>query len=102
DLANNNGGWQWAASTGTDAQPYFRIFNPTLQGERFDPQGAYVSRWVPELSKLPTRWVHRPSEAPAEALRDAGVALGDTYPVPIVDHLEQRDRAVAMYREVDV
>jgi deoxyribodipyrimidine photo-lyase len=102
DLASNNGGWQWAASTGTDAQPYFRIFNPTFQGERFDPQGAYVRRWVPELSKLPARWVHRPWEAPAEALRDAGIALGDTYPAPIVDHLEQRDRAVAMYREADV
>jgi deoxyribodipyrimidine photo-lyase len=102
DLASNNGGWQWAASTGTDAQPYFRIFNPTLQGERFDPHGAYVRRWLPELSKLPTRWAHRPWEAPTEALRDAGVALGDTYPAPIVDHLEQRDRAVAMYREAEV
>ena len=102
DLASNNGGWQWAASTGTDAQPYFRIFNPTLQGERFDPPGAYVGRWVPELSKLPGRWVHRPWEAPAEALRNAGVALGETYPVPIVDHVEQRDRALAMYREADI
>jgi len=102
DLASNNGGWQWAASTGTDPQPYFRIFNPTLQGDRFDPQGVYVRRWVPELSKLPARWVHRPWEAPAEALRNAGVALGATYPTPIVDHQEQRDRALAMYREVDV
>jgi deoxyribodipyrimidine photo-lyase len=102
DLASNNGGWQWAASTGTDAQPYFRIFNPVRQGERFDPHGTYVARWVPELSKLPARWVHRPWEAPAEALRNAGVALGETYPTPIVDHAEQRDRALAMYREVDV
>jgi deoxyribodipyrimidine photo-lyase len=101
DLASNNGGWQWAASTGTDAQPYFRIFNPTLQGERFDPQGAYVSRWVPELSKLPARWVHHPWKAPAEALRNAGVALGETYPTPIVDHQEQRDRVVGMYREAE-
>jgi deoxyribodipyrimidine photo-lyase len=101
DLASNNGGWQWAASTGTDPQPYFRIFNPTHQGDRFDPQGVYVRRWVPGLSKLPARWVHRPWEAPAEALRNAGVALGATYPTPIVDHQEQRDRALAMYREVD-
>ena len=102
DLASNNGGWQWAASTGTDAQPYFRIFNPVLQGERFDPRGTYVDRWVPELSKLPRRCVHRPWEAPAEVLRKAGVALGETYPAPIVDHVEQRDRALAMYREAEV
>jgi len=101
DLASNNGGWQWAASTGTDAQPYFRIFNPVLQGERFDPHGAYVGRWVPELSKLPARWVHRPWEAPAPALDDWGVVLGESYPTPIVDHQEQRDRALAMYREAD-
>ena len=99
DLASNNGGWQWAASTGTDSQPYFRIFNPILQGERFDPEGVYASRWLPELSKLPTRWIHRPWEAPAQVLHDAGVALGVTYPPPIVDHLQQRDRAVAMYRK---
>ncbi len=98
DLASNNGGWQWAASTGTDAQPFFRIFNPTLQGKRFDPDGAYIHRWLPELSKLPARWVHRPWEAPEKVLRDAGVALGVTYPSPIVEHLLQRERAVAMYR----
>jgi deoxyribodipyrimidine photo-lyase len=102
DPASNNGGWQWAASTGTDAQPYFRIFNPILQGERFDPEGAYARRWLPELSKLPARWIHRPWEAPAQALRDAGVALGVTYPAPIVDHARQRDRAVTMYREAGV
>ena len=100
DLASNNGGWQWAASTGTDAQPYFRIFNPSLQGERFDPAGAYVRRWLPELAGLPARWMHRPWEAPAQVLRDADVGLGVTYPSPIVDHVQQRDRAVAMYREV--
>ena len=99
NLANNNGGWQWAASTGTDAQPYFRIFNPTLQGKRFDPEGAYVSRWVPEVSKLAARWIHHPWEAPAQVLADAGIVLGSTYPLPIVEHMEQRDRAVAMYRE---
>jgi deoxyribodipyrimidine photo-lyase len=89
DLASNNGGWQWAAGTGTDAQPWFRVFNPTLQGERFDPDGAYVRRWVPELARVPARWVHRPWEAPDPP---AG------YPAPIVDHAVQRERALAMYR----
>ena len=64
DLASNNGGWQWAAGTGTDAQPYFRIFNPVLQGQRFDPEGAYVRRWVPELARMPARWIHRPGRRP--------------------------------------
>ena len=64
DLAANNGGWQWAASTGTDAQPWFRIFNPTSQGERFDPDGDYVRRWVPELARVPARWIHQPWELP--------------------------------------
>jgi len=91
DLANNNGGWQWAAGTGTDAQPWFRVFNPVLQGQRFDPDGAYVRRWVPELAKVPDRWVHRPWDAPAPPR---------SYPAPVVDHAEQRDRALAMYRAV--
>uniref|UniRef100_A0A832I1E8 Deoxyribodipyrimidine photo-lyase n=1 Tax=Eiseniibacteriota bacterium TaxID=2212470 RepID=A0A832I1E8_UNCEI len=98
DLASNNGGWQWAAGTGTDSQPYFRIFNPVLQGEKFDPDGAYVRRFVPELARVPARWIHRPWEAPPLALAEAGVTLGDTYPAPIVDHAEQRARALAMYR----
>jgi deoxyribodipyrimidine photo-lyase len=98
DRAGNNGGWQWAASTGTDAQPYFRIFNPVLQGRRFDPDGAYVRRWVPELSRLPARWMHRPWEAPASMLTEARVALGQDYPRPIVDHDEQRASAIAMCR----
>ena len=87
DPASNNGGWQWAASTGTDAQPYFRIFNPTSQGERFDPHGAYVRRWLPELERLGGKSVHRPWEA---LLESRG------YPAPIVDH--QRERAVALER----
>jgi deoxyribodipyrimidine photo-lyase len=97
DPANNNGGWQWAASTGTDAQPWFRIFNPMLQGRRFDPEGTYVKRWVPELRAVPAVWVHRPWEAPAEVLRKAKIALGRDYPAPIVDHGEQRERALAMF-----
>ncbi len=98
DLASNNGGWQWAASTGTDAQPYFRIFNPVLQGERYDARGEYVKRWVPELAGLEPKWLHRPWEAPDEALDRAGIALGRDYPQPIVDHAEQRDLALEMFR----
>jgi deoxyribodipyrimidine photo-lyase len=88
DPASNNGGWQWAASTGTDAQPYFRIFNPLLQGEKFDPDGAYVRRFVPELRHLPDRYVHRPWEAATPP---------PDYPPPIVDHAERRVAAIARY-----
>jgi deoxyribodipyrimidine photo-lyase len=100
DLASNNGGWQWAAGTGTDAQPWFRVFNPVLQGEKFDPEGVYTRRWLPELARVPDRWLHRPWEAPPLALAEAGVTLGETYPHPMVDHAIQRDRALAMFREV--
>lgn len=96
DWANNNAGWQWSAGSGLDAQPYFRVFNPTAQGERFDPDGEYVKRWVPELCRLPARFIHRPSEAPPEVLRAAGVTLGTTYPRPIVDHDEARTRFLAV------
>jgi len=98
DLAANNGGWQWAASTGTDAQPFFRIFNPIAQGERFDREGAYVRRWVPELARVPGRWVHRPWEMPEREARAAGLVLGTTYPHRIVRHEEQRPKALALYR----
>jgi len=91
DLANNNGGWQWAAGTGTDAQPYFRIFNPVLQGEKFDPEGAYVKRWVPELANMPVRQVHKPWEAPM---------LAGDYPERVVVHEDQRALALAMYGAV--
>ena len=100
DLAANNGGWQWAAGTGTDAAPYFRIFNPTSQGLRFDPDGAYVKRWVPELAALPASQVHAPAEAPPLLLASAGVTLGETYPFPIVDHAAQRVACLAMYQKV--
>lgn len=92
DWAQNNAGWQWSAGCGTDAQPYFRVFNPTLQGEKFDPRGDYVRRYVPELAGLPAELIHRPAEAPAAALRAAGVELGKTYPEPIVEHALARDR----------
>lgn len=100
DLASNNGGWQWAAGTGTDAAPYFRIFNPVSQGLRFDSEGAYVKRWLPELAGVPADLVHRPWEAPPLVLAEARVTLGETYPLPIVDHAVQREAALAMYREV--
>ncbi len=100
DLASNNGGWQWAAGTGTDAAPYFRIFNPISQGMRFDPLGTYVRQWVPELSRLPVASVHRPWETAPLLLADAGVSLGENYPTPIVDHAVQREKALAMYAEV--
>lgn len=98
DVAQNAGNWQWVAGTGTDATPYFRIFNPTAQSRRFDPAGGYLRRWLPELAALPDRHLHAPWEAPADALAAAGVALGDTYPEPIVDHAKARRRALAAYR----
>ena len=100
DPAANNGGWQWAASTGTDAQPYFRIFNPTTQGQKFDPDGAYVRRYVPELAKVPDKYIHEPWRlSPADQTR-AGVTIGHDYPAPIVDHKLQREKALAIYNKV--
>ncbi|MBN8628618.1 MAG: FAD-binding domain-containing protein, partial [Planctomycetes bacterium] len=95
DLANNPLGWQWVGGCGADAAPYFRVFNPTSQGEKFDPAGDYVRRYVPELSKLPAQWIHRPWEAPNEVLQQAGIKLGRDYPEPIVDHAEAREEALA-------
>ncbi|ARN80418.1 cryptochrome/photolyase family protein [Methylocystis bryophila] len=99
DLANNAASWQWIAGCGADAAPYFRVFNPTLQGEKLDPAGAYVRRFVPELAKLDAKWIHRPWAAPATVLESAGVRLGETYPFPIVDHASARARALAAYAE---
>jgi deoxyribodipyrimidine photo-lyase len=95
DPANNPGNWQWVAGCGMDAAPYFRIFNPVLQGEKFDAEGDYVRRWVPELAALPGQWIHKPFAAPAAVLAEAGVVLGQTYPRPIIDLLETRRRALA-------
>ena len=94
DLASNAQNWQWVAGSGADASPYFRIFNPVAQGEKFDPQGRYVRHWVPEIGRLPDRWIHAPWTAPSSALADAGVRLGRDYPRPIVDHAEARERAL--------
>jgi len=100
DLAQNVGGWQWSASTGADGQPWFRIFHPCSQGERFDPEGAYVRAWCPELARLPDRWIHRPWEAPEAVLAEAGVELGRTWPRPVVDHAVERQEALDRFRAV--
>ncbi len=98
DPASNAASWQWVAGSGADASPYFRIFNPFTQGEKFDPNGDYVRKFVPELSKLPKKYIHRPWEAPQNVLDYAGVTLGKTYPKPIVDHKEAREKALAAYK----
>jgi deoxyribodipyrimidine photo-lyase len=100
DLANNSASWQWVAGCGTDAAPYFRIFNPVLQGAKFDPAGDYVRRWIPELWRLPAADIHAPWEAPPLALAEAGVELGKTYPRPIVDHAKARARALAAFATI--
>ena len=100
DIAQNAANWQWVAGSGADASPYFRIFNPVTQGQKFDPKGVYVRRWVPELARLPEDVIHAPWTASPLDLRQAGVALGQTYPAPIVDHAKARDRALAAYAAV--
>jgi deoxyribodipyrimidine photo-lyase len=95
DLASNTLGWQWSAGCGADAAPYFRIFNPVLQGRKFDPDGAYVRRWVPELASVPAEFVHEPWAAPPLVLAEAGVVLGNSYPHPVVDHAKARRAALA-------
>jgi deoxyribodipyrimidine photo-lyase len=99
DLASNNGGWQWVAGTGTDAAPYYRIFNPVAQAEKFDPDGDYIRRWVPELAKLPAPAIFAPWQADPDDLEAAGVRLGADYPRPIVDHKQARDRALSRFQE---
>jgi len=95
DLANNAASWQWVAGSGADAAPYFRIFNPVLQGEKFDPSGEYVKKWVPELASVNSKWIHKPWEAPAGAL---AITLGKEYPRPLVDHQEARAFALLSYQ----
>lgn len=100
DLASNVQNWQWVAGSGADAAPYFRVFNPVAQGEKFDPVGRYVRRWVPELRALPDRWLHAPWTAPGAVLADAGISLGRDYPRPIVDHGDARARALEALKTV--
>jgi deoxyribodipyrimidine photo-lyase len=100
DLAQNAGNWQWVAGSGADAAPYFRIFNPVSQSRKFDPDGSYIRRWVPELAKLDAKTIHAPWEAASNELAAAGVVLGRDYPQPIVDHDEARQRALAAYTKI--
>jgi len=100
DLAQNTSGWQWTAGCGADAAPYFRVFNPVCQGEKFDPQGGYVRHWCPELARLPDPWLQRPWMAPREILDRAGVSLGRTYPPPIVDHALARQAALEAFARI--
>ncbi|MEO6841253.1 MAG: deoxyribodipyrimidine photo-lyase [Bradyrhizobium sp.] len=100
DAASNPANWQWVAGSGADAAPYFRVFNPILQGEKFDPDGAYVRRWVPELSGLPDGLIHQPWSAAPLELASAGVELGKNYPRPIIDHKVGRERALAAYAKL--
>jgi len=99
DPAANNGGWQWTAGTGTDAAPYFRVFNPVLQGQKYDPRGHYVRRWVPELARVPDRFIHQPWKMPADVQQAAGCIIGTDYPAPIVEHAWARERALAAYAQ---
>jgi deoxyribodipyrimidine photo-lyase len=98
DLANNTLGWQWSAGCGADAAPYFRIFNPILQGEKFDPNGAYVRRWLPELATVPNRWIHQPWTMPELERQRIGFELGRTYPNPIVEHATARAEALSAFQ----
>ncbi|MBB3658462.1 deoxyribodipyrimidine photo-lyase [Rhizobium sp. BK650] len=100
DPANNAASWQWVAGSGADASPFFRIFNPVLQGEKFDADGSYIRQFVPELEKLEDKYIHRPFEAPASVLEKAGITLGETYPQPIVDHATARRRALKVYNAI--
>lgn len=98
DLAANSGGWQWAASVGCDAQPWFRIFNPVTQSERFDPGGRFIRRYLPELAKVPDEYIHAPWTLPESLQAACGVKIGRDYPAPIVEHRLQREKALALFK----
>lgn len=100
DIANNAASWQWVAGCGADAAPYFRIFNPIIQGEKFDPNGEYIKRWCPELADVPKKYLYLPADAPDDVLAAAGVVLGKHYPRPIVEHAKARERALASYQKI--
>jgi deoxyribodipyrimidine photo-lyase len=100
DLSSNNGGWQWAASTGCDAQPWFRIFNPVTQSERFDPQGRFIRRYVPELNAVPLRWLHAPWQMPALEQQALHVSIGKDYPLPLIAHDQARAQTLERYGRI--
>jgi deoxyribodipyrimidine photo-lyase len=99
-LSANNGGWQWASSSGCDAQPYFRIFNPVTQSEKFDPKGKFIKRYLPQLAGLEGADIHAPWDAKPLALQAAGIKLGKDYPLPVVNHAEAREKTLARYAVV--
>ncbi|WP_318616903.1 deoxyribodipyrimidine photo-lyase [Sporosarcina sp. YIM B06819] len=100
DPANNAMGWQWVAGSGIDAAPFFRIFNPMLQSQKFDAEGIYIRKWIPELKQLPNKYIHEPWKAPGNILLESGIVLGKTYPLPIIDHSVARMRALEAYAQV--
>jgi deoxyribodipyrimidine photo-lyase len=100
DLASNTLGWQWSGGCGADAAPYFRVFNPITQGQKFDPEGDYVRRFVPELKRMPSKYIHTPWQAPADVLQDAAVHIGGNYPAPLIDHKVGRARALAALNQL--
>lgn len=100
DFASNNGGWQWSASTGCDAQPYFRIFNPYTQSIKYDAEGDYIKRYIPELKNVPVKYIHNPSEMPVEMQKKCGVIIGKDYPAPIVNHSEASKFAIQTFKKI--
>ncbi|PKO06097.1 MAG: hypothetical protein CVU41_08265 [Chloroflexi bacterium HGW-Chloroflexi-3] len=98
DPAANNGGWQWTAGVGTDAAPYFRIFNPILQSKKFDPKGQFIRQWIPELSNVPTQNIHEPWSMPMDVQQQYGCVIGKHYPTPIVDHAIVKDRVMHAFQ----
>ncbi len=102
DPAANNGGWQWTAGTGTDAAPYFRVFNPVLQGEKYDPGGDYVRRWVPELARVPDKFIQHPWDMPLDLQQEVGCVIGRDYPEPVVDHNWARERTLDAYKRATI
>ena len=100
DPASNTSGWQWVSGSGADAAPYFRIFNPIIQGQKFDPEGEYVKKFIPELKDLPSKFIHEPWKADSALLKKSDIKLGETYPLPIVDHKFARERALNKYAEI--
>ncbi len=101
DLAANNGGWQWSAGTGTDAAPYFRVFNPITQSKRFDSDGKFIRQWLPELSSVPAQYIHTPWKMPLDVQQDCGCMIGAHYPPPLIDHATARQRILSAYRQMN-